>query len=166
MKYIYLAGPILGCTKSEASDWRNGVQQEINYRLGGGMMPMKSPITCISPLRCEPIIGERYEAGYNDPKFGTARAIGAKNHFDTKQADMVLAFLPKPPEDRHQSYGTIVEIGWAKALEKPVIVVSDDSSIAEHPVIQYCADWFLPDLVSAVDVIVGLLAGYEGGKNL
>jgi nucleoside 2-deoxyribosyltransferase len=156
MKYVYLAGPILGCTKDEANDWRKWVDSQVR----------RPGLVCISPLRCEPIIGERYTNGYADDKFGSARAIGSKNLFDTKSCDMVLAYLPTPEDGRSQSLGTILEIGWAHALGKPVILVSTDPKIIEHPVMNSCASWVLPDLVSATEVIKGILDGYVGGKSI
>ncbi|HCA51619.1 MAG TPA: hypothetical protein DEP24_00910 [Mycobacterium sp.] len=171
MKYVYLAGPILGCTKGEANDWRKYVDDRVSKRLDITMPPemdcwVRSKIRGISPLRCEPIVGEVYTAIYDDPKFGTAKAIGVKNLYDTKAADIVLAYLPKPAAGKERSLGTVLEIGWAKAIGKPVIIVTDDPFVQGHPVVQFCADWMLDDLDQAVDVIVGLLAGYEGGKNL
>jgi hypothetical protein len=170
MRYVYLAGPILGCTKGEANDWRKYVDSEVRHKMAGGINLYGThtalSVICVSPLRCEPIVGEVYTAIYNDPKFGTAKAIGAKNLYDTKSADIVLAYLPKPEAGKERSLGTILEIGWAKAIGKPVIIVTDDPFVQGHPVVQFCADWMLDDLDDATDVIVGLLAGYEGGKNI
>lgn len=156
MNKVYLAGPILGCTKGEANDWRHLVDAKLKPH----------GIVGISPLRCEPLIGERYLPTYADAKFGTARAIGSKNLFDTLTCDLVLAYLPKPEPGRHQSYGTIAEIAWGKAIGKPVIVCSDDPTIQSHPVLDFCASWMLDDLDAGIDVVVGLLAGYNGGKNV
>ena len=155
MRTVYLAGPILGCDKEEANDWRIDVANHLSdYDIRG-----------VSPLRCEPLVGERYGMEYTDPKFGTARAIGAKNIFDVRSCDMSLIYLPTPPEGRHQSYGTIVELAWAHMLGKPTILVSDDPVIREHAVISACAGWVLTDLEEAMQVIIGVLGGYtKGGK--
>jgi nucleoside 2-deoxyribosyltransferase len=153
---VYLAGPILGCYKHEANDWRF----EVSVDLGS------HNIIGISPLRCEPLIGEKYGVGYTDPKFGTARAIAAKNMFDTKTCDMVLAYMPTPPAGRLPSAGTICEIAWGHALGKPVILATDDPFIRDHPVINSCCNWVLDNLEDAVEVAVGILAGYCGGKHV
>ena len=50
-KYVYLAGPIMYCDRAEANDWRYEVA---NNLMEGGLVG-------ISPLRCEPLIGERIE---------------------------------------------------------------------------------------------------------
>lgn len=153
---VYLAGPILGCTHGEANDWRKAVADAL----------APHGITGISPLRCEPMVGEVYQAGYADDKFGTSRAIGSKNLFDTTNCTLVLAYLPLSTQSKRPSYGTIAEIAWGKAIGKPVIVVTDDPGIVQHPVLNFCASWLLPNLDDAIDLIVGLLAGYNGGKNV
>lgn len=159
MNNVYLAGPILGCTKGDANNWR--------YAVASALKP--HGIVGISPLRCEPLIGERYAPTYSDPKFGTEKAIGSKNLFDVQVCDMILAYLPKPDEPEPtwtQSYGTLAEIAWGKALQKPVIVVTNDQKVATHPVIGFCANWMLSDMGAALDVVVGILGGYNGGKHV
>lgn len=155
-KFVYLAGPVLGCTQTQAHDWR------LTFAA-----TLPEGIDAISPLRCEPIIGQRYGMGNNsDPKFGTARAIGAKNIYDVRTCDLTLAYLPVPVDGRHQSFGTIVEIAWAHAFGKPVILVTDDPEVRDHPCINACAGWLLETLDEAVELITGLLDGYVGGKNV
>lgn len=155
-KRVYLAGPILGCYKNEANDWR----QEVAVELG------IEHILGISPLRCEPIIGEKYGVHYTDPKFGTSRAIAAKNFFDVQNCDITLAFFPVPPPGRHQSYGTMAEIAWAHALHKPVVLVTDDPEVRDHPVLNACANWVLDSLEDGIEVCIGILGGYVGGKHV
>ena len=167
MKTVYLAGPILGCTLGEANDWRRGMDGWLkDFGIRG-----------VSPLRCEPIVGEIYSAEYPDQRFGVPRAIAAKNRFDVENCDMTLAFLPKPPEGRTQSFGTIIEIGWADRAGKQIILVTDDPKIIAHPVIDAAVDWKFfpgmdnkhPDLEScfksAVDVLDGVLGGYIAGRR-
>ncbi|MDR3562032.1 MAG: nucleoside 2-deoxyribosyltransferase [Negativicutes bacterium] len=158
-KFVYLAGPILDCGKHEANNWRRDVDKQLSLYSG-------SAVAGISPLRCEPLVGDTYGLSHEDKKFGTARAIQAKNFFDVNTCDLVLAYLPTPPEGRHQSYGTICEIAWAHALGKPVILVSDDPGIVNHPVINASCNWVLDSLDEAVDVCVGILSGYSGGKRI
>ncbi len=160
MKTVYLAGPILNCTHGEANDWRHTVASQLDA----------AGIRGVSPLRCEPLIGERYAAEYNDPKFGTARAIGSKNLYDVRACDMGIYYLPKNPYhtlDWHQSYGTMQEMAWSFILGKPTILCSDDPEILAHPVLNFNAGWVVPELDDAVDICIGLLGGYTpGGKNV
>lgn len=154
-KYVYLAGPIAGCTKEEGNEWRDWVQDRLPHNIIG-----------ISPLRCEPLVdGKRYtEQGAVDKMWSDARAISAKNWLDTESSDLVLAYLPKEMNDRRPSIGTIIEIGWAIGLRKPLIVVSDDEQYMEHPLIQRNASWRLDNLEDAVEVITGLFSDYVSTK--
>lgn len=168
-KFVYLAGAILGCNFGEANDWR----KEVDSRFIEGIRGQ-------SPLRCEPLHGETYSAAYPDPRFGTARAIATKNFFDVLECDVTFAFLPKPPEGRKQSWGTIIECAWAKALHKPVIVVTNDKDVWDHPVLDACIGWKIGTkdiggtedtleaaIQSAIDICNGVLGGYvPGGKNI
>ena len=210
-RYVYLAGPILGCTHGEANDWRVKVAARLR----------EHNITGVSPLRCEPLVGDRYSADYPDPRFGTPRAISAKNKFDVHNCDITLAVLPKPEEPSFAEYakklhlsgggfsttqiagmledafragaagkklpslGTLHEIAWADEANKMVIQVTNDPFIMKHPVIDSGRGWKLTTnatashvkdglaydtinhaLDAAVEVCIGVLGGYTGGKNV
>ena len=150
MKAVYLAGPIAGCDRGEANLWRH----DVSFRL------KDHGIVGISPLRCEPLIGERYGVGYDDPRFGSSRAIASKNFLDVQMCDMTLCYLPRDLNERRLSIGTIIELAWAHSLRKPTILVSDYPFITEHPVVQANASWILTTLDDAVDVAVGVLGSY------
>lgn len=147
---VYLAGPITDCDQSEANDWRT---LAFDYLAEFG-------IRGISPLRCEPLIGERYNVSYPDPKFGTARAIASKNLADVRMCDMTLVYLLKELNQRKPSYGSICELAWAYALGKPTILVSDDPAIVEHPVIQANAGWIVDNLTDGLEIAVGIFGDY------
>ena len=147
---MYLAGPITGCNEGEAKDWRQYVSGELK----------KHFITGISPLRCEPIIGERYDVGHLDPKFGTARAISSKNLADVKWCDMTLAYFPAHLNQRKVSLGTVCELAWASALGKPVVLVTDDENMVKHPVINACAGWLVSTLDEGIEILTGVLGDY------
>ena len=152
---VYLAGPIAGCNKSEANDWRAFVC---------GKLP--PGVVGVSPLRCEPLIGRRYKLAYDDPRFGTPKAIAAKNWFDSNRCDMVLAYLPKEISARRPSYGTIIEIGWAIAMRKPTLLVTDDPLVRDHPLIAANVPWVFDDFTAALETIEGLAMVYTGPSNV
>ena len=62
--------------------------------------------------------------------------------------------------DRRPSIGTIIEIGWAIGLRKPLIVVSDDDYVMEHPLIEHNASWLFGEIDEAIEVIHGLFGDY------
>jgi len=145
-KFIYLAGPIAGQTKASANNWRN----DVCSRLIDG-------IVGISPLRCEPLIGDKYELAYDDKRFGTPSAISGKNWFDTVECDLILAYLPQV------SVGTIMEVAWGIALRKPIILVSDVEGIINHPLITANVNWIFDNFDDALDTIHGLFQDYING---
>src|SRR3990167_258093 len=153
MLYVYLAGPIAGCDKKEANDWRDWVRARLPWGIVG-----------VSPLRCEPLIGKRYKLQYDDPRFGTPKAIAGKNWFDSNRCDLVLAYLPKEINERRPSYGTVIEIGWAIGLRKPIVLVTDDKTVAEHPLIQANVNWVFDNFDEALETIVGTLDVYTNEK--
>jgi nucleoside 2-deoxyribosyltransferase len=147
MRTVYLAGPILGCTRGEANDWRGSMRERL-FDVG---------ITGVSPLRCEPLVGERYGMNYEDPRFGTPRAIASKNFMDVQNCDMTLAYFPA---GANFSKGTLIELAWAFALRKPTVLVTTEDW-RDHAVVQACANWVLSDLDEAFDVISGVLCVYS-----
>ncbi len=152
-RYIYLAGPIAGCSEGEAKDWREYVCEKLK---GSGIMG-------ISPLRCEPPSPDgNYTLTQADPLFGTARAISSKNLMDVRACDLILAFLPREINERRPSYGTVIEMAWGKWAGKPTILVTDDPYVREHPVVNVCSGWVLGTLDEALKVIHGLFDDYVG----
>jgi hypothetical protein len=179
--FVYLAGPVTGHTSADVYDWR----KYVHTRLVG------HNIIAVSPVRCEPIREGHYNTETQDPRFGTPRAISAKNKFDVMRSTMIIAYLPKQAAlevtaanseevglatsqaevgpglySRPQSYGTIGEMFWGDAFGKQVILVSDDPYVLTHPVIDAVAPWKLPTLDDACDTVIGILSAYVGGKNV
>lgn len=150
---VYLAGPIAGCDKDEATNWRDSAATY--FRECG--------IQAISPLRCEPLIGERYALSYQDKRFGTPQAISGKNWFDTVNCDIVLAYLPTDYMQRRPSYGTIIEIGWAIGMRKPIVLVSDHKGLVDHPLISANINWIFneSEITQAYETIAGLAGVYK-----
>lgn len=151
MSKVYLAGAIAGLSEAEAKDWRAYVIDKL----------APHGIVGVSPLRCEPPDSNgNYKLNYDDPKFGTARAIKGKNIFDVQNCDITLAYLPKPKEGGRASYGSMWEVGAATALGKRVIIVSDDPNVKNHPLFGGTCDWPLATLDEAIEVLIGVLGVY------
>lgn len=150
-KTVYLAGPISGCNNGEANNWRSIAFSKLSQH----------GIRGISPLRCEPLHGERYDYTHPDPRFGTAKAIASKNFLDVQMCDMTLCYLPASLNDRRLSIGTLLELGWAHALRKPTILVSDMPKLTEHPVVLASSSWVIPTLDEGIDICIGILGDYS-----
>ena len=162
MKTVYLAGPIGGLTESEAKDWRTYVDERLadeTYEIQG-----------VSPLRCEPAIKGKYDTTADqqgDPRFGTAKAIYAKNMYDVRNCDMTLAYVPKPKNGERYSWGTMCELVLAHQLGKGTILVTDDPAVVGHPLLYENTGWIVDNFEDAVDIVIGVLGGYTyEGKNV
>lgn len=147
---VYLAGSIAGCNIAEANDWRTRAIEELN----------DCGIVGISPLRCEPIEGERFATGFDNPKDSTGAGIAAKNLHDTQRCDIVLVYIQRELNERRASYGSVIELAWAHALDKTVILVTDDPALYQHPVVVACAGWVLNDIDDGIRVAIDILEGY------
>lgn len=152
MKTVYLAGPILHQHLDEANNWRFLCQQALS----------DNGIAGISPLRDEPLLGSTYGAGMSDDPRHSPKGIWAKNKFDLRSCDLVLAYLPLPTNGRHQSFGTIGEIFGADLIGKPVILATTDPDVIEHGPLIDCAKWVVNTPLEAVDIAIGLLRQYRG----
>ncbi len=163
-RYVYLAGPIAGCSYKEATNWREAVVE--------GFAP---GIVGISPMRVKEwckqfrvIRGVKQYEKIDEHDFlvsGETHAIATRDFFDVSHADMVLAYLPKKLNERGPSWGTSIEIGWATALRVPVVVVSTDKALIEHPLVRGHVGWIVPDLGMAVAVVNSVLGAYVPGEN-
>ena len=131
MVKVYLAGPIEGCSDDEMVVWRKAAT--VSFDDG---------IRAISPVRMDSTL---------------TTAIITQNQYDVRECDVTLAYLPKSISDRRCSYGTICEIAWAHAQNKPVVIVSDDPYVHDHPVIQEIGVHF-DELNTAVEYINQLLS--------
>ncbi len=159
-RYVYLAGPIAGTTYKEATDWRQSVTD------------MFSPgIVGISPMRLKewckriPVIQdvEQYKEMTTEEEYlisGESHAIRTRDNYDVSTVDMVFVHLPKELNERRPSWGTAIEIGWASAHQKPVVLVTDDDTLANHPLVRESVGWIVPDLELGVQVVNSVLSPY------
>jgi len=138
-KFVYLAGPIEGCSNHEINQWRQKCH-----------VGFTDHITGVNPYRAE------REA--DDPE--ARKRIIMKNYMDTKSCDLILAYLPKEINARRPSYGTTFEIAWGFSLQKPVVIVSDDIGVHDHPLMDMSGALFW-DLEEAIDYINVLLEPYD-----
>ena len=154
-KYVYLGGPIAGHTSESAKWWREDLQNHFK----------STNIRMISPLRCEPEIGEGevYDAEGIAAKdcicFGSDKAIHAKNMLDVKSCDLMIACM-FAEQIKSISLGTMLEIGWASALGKPIILITDDDRLKKHPVVKESVNWIVPTLEDAQLIVYGLFNDY------
>lgn len=145
--YVYLAGPIAGSTYADAVEWRAAV----SARLAPG-------ITALSPMRGKgQLAGNKGKLGGfypSDDPMTTPAGIVARDFADVKRCDLVLMNLLGAES---VSIGTMVELGWASALGKPVIVAWDGGvhvlrNPHYHPFVHQIASFRVGSLDEAIRV--------------
>lgn len=127
---IYLSGPISEVPLNIAQEWRASFEEAVQI-VGG------PHIKCINPMRFRlttPMSAE-------DPTYITSR-----DRFDVQRADLlVVNFLYRYQNPEIISIGSVIEMAWADAWNKPIIMavpVNWKSRLSSHP--------FIADMVTAV----------------
>lgn len=117
MSKVYLSGPITGLTYGEARfSWREVVAEELG----------KDGIEVLSPMRHEGHLAEMQDPICPDnlPNhfFSHSKMLVMKDFLDIDVSDIVLVNLLGA---KVVSQGTIIEMGYAYAKQKPIIVVRE-----------------------------------------
>jgi len=124
---IYLAGSMTGHRKEDVNGWRDELCSLLN-----------SQIHAVSPFRDKEYLDDGRKIGHhsnveNHP-FDSIRGINARDTFDLKTSDIVVACFLGTTE---RSLGTAAEIwGAGSVLNKPVIMIADkDNEHVKHPML-------------------------------
>lgn len=150
---VYLAGPITGLTYDESTDWRDSVAAELD----------DVGITAYSPLRCKQYLrefGELDAAGGQDSAYvgvnplSDPAGITARDRNDVKTKDAILINLLGA---ERISVGTCIEVGWADAFRKPIIVAMEEDNVHRHAILNHCAGFIAPTLEQAVEIVKAVL---------
>ena len=147
MPSVYLAGPISGLTYEESKDWRDIAHHDLTSHGISAFCPMRGK----ESLRSEGILFGSYE---NDPMI-TARAIMTRDHFDCQRCDVVLCNLQGA---LRVSIGTTMEIAWAFAYRKPLVVIMEpEGNVHDHPMVTEALAYRVGDLGAALAIVKSIL---------
>ena len=113
----------------------------------------------ISPLRGKELLfndDEILGTEYANVRL-TSKAITTRDRFDVMRTDLIVVnFLGI----NRVSIGTVLEIGWADMLRKPVLVIMGKGNIHQHGMIKEIAGWVVDDYSLAIKII-RVMAGKE-----
>lgn len=167
MKTVYLAGPITGLTYEGATDWREYAKKKLTQYNILGVSPMRGK-EFLRNLSSMPS-GNQAKAG---DRHGLSLPHGfvARDRLDVRRADAVLMNLLGA---ERVSIGTMVEIGWADAFLKPVVLVIEkeglgswiggkppvykEVNIHEHGFVRELTQYHNEDLDTAIETIAAIL---------
>lgn len=139
---VYLAGPIAGLSYEKTTDWR---------RFVAGSLP--DSIVTLSPMRYKEALANerRIKDSYADQPLSSDPGLTTRDRFDVGRCDLVFVnFLGA----EGVSVGSCIELGWADAWRKPIVVAMDvyNGNPHDHAMIRRLAGFILPTLDEAVDV--------------
>lgn len=151
---VYLAGGIAGLAGPDAVDWREHAQEYLEA-LG---IDVRDPMRAKKLLRSQKSISRDFHDYAGNGHFFTSKGIMTRDFNDVKQADVLLVNLlyAKTP-----SLGTIMELAWAFALQKPAVVCIESSGNPHdnHPMIHEAMPFRVATLgegLEAIAVILGI----------
>jgi nucleoside 2-deoxyribosyltransferase len=160
-KVVYLAGNNAGASTAEIFSWRDLATKALN----------DAGIDTASPLRGKTWLRDNYATVPDGditermqlldvPEIdvlltATPQAIYARDMADVRACDAVLTCI-----DYH-GFGTPYELGVAAVLGKPIVLVTQNPAIANHPFVKGSAMIVVPNLGYGVTAIIGLLGPFN-----
>lgn len=149
---VYLAGPIAGIPGTDATEWRDHAADHLTAH----------GIECLDPMRAKEALArpERISTNFNDyagrGPFFTAKGIMARDFADVKRCDALLVNLlgAKKP-----SLGTVMELAWAYAMQKPVVVAIEETGNPHdlHPMLHEAMPFRVETLDEAIECVAVIL---------
>jgi hypothetical protein len=143
---LYCAGPITGVSYGESTDWREYVASRLPPH-----------IKAVSPMR-----GKKYLASeksikdsYEEHPLSCQKGITCRDRMDVMRCDMIFVnFLGA----KKVSIGSVVEIAWADAYRKPIIIVMDKDNVHDHAMIREVSGFIVSNLDEAIAIAIAVLS--------
>lgn len=148
MKKVYLAGPITGLNYKGATDWREEAKTRLNDVGIAGFSPMRAK----EHLKNRKVL---VASGYLDSAISNPKAIVCRDHNDVYTSDAILVNLLGA---ERVSIGTAMEIAWAHAYRKPIVLVMEKKgNLHEHGMLTEVCGYRVTNLDDAYSVLHNLL---------
>ena len=144
---VYLAGIISGLDYKSATTWREYAQQELD----------KAGIIGASPMRAKKHLNPEDkldEMGYDKNPMSTQEGITTRDRWDVMTCDVVLMNLLGAEK---RSIGCSIEVGWADAWRKPIILVAEEGNVHEHAMLLQCCAYRVNTVDEAIDIAKKIL---------
>jgi nucleoside 2-deoxyribosyltransferase len=148
--YVYLAGPMTGHS-NEYCGWR---YREFEAYRRGDIIP-------VDPMRGKKFLegATIIEDSYSEHMLGTPKFIIERDYNDVKNCDVVFMNLLGA---KRISIGSMIELGWAMAHGKPIILIMEPDNLHEHPmVLEAFHAHVAPSILTGVAMLNNLLLPKE-----
>jgi hypothetical protein len=159
---VYLGGHIAGLEYKSAVDWREVAIKSFaeDGILGISPMRYKEFLQKIGKARLdgdEMASRDAYEAMLLSDSFVSLRA-----ETDIRRSSLFFANFVYPgvlPEDvsRAVTKGTLIELGIARGIRKPIITVMEPGNANDHPMVREFADYMVSDLETGIRLAKAIL---------
>lgn len=113
-QFVYLSGPMGGCSYTEMTDWRKYAEERLN----------NEQIQCLLPTRS---ITEKVWPTETD------KWVNRRDYFDCTRAQCLLVNFK---DMKTVSIGTVMEIAWAYQKQIPVIAICNEKGPQTHPMLK------------------------------
>lgn len=146
---VYLGGPITGLTYDGCTEWRDLVRKKVG-----------SHINTISPMRGKQRLKEISQGAaildcYDYDYLASYKGINTRDYWDVQRCSIVFVnFLGATKV----SIGTVMEIAWARAFNKPVICVMEPDNIHKHSMLDFACGYVVPTLEIGIEILNALLS--------
>ena len=140
---VYLAG-LISTEKPESLQWRVFAAKRLEQ---AGLKP-------ISPMRGKEQLALESKDGGVSSTIRTPKDIMLRDYLDVEGSDVILMHLESFGSTR-PLLGTIVELGWAWQLRKPLVAVAaaDNYLMRNHPFVKEAVSHMFETLEEAVDYV-------------
>jgi nucleoside 2-deoxyribosyltransferase len=143
---VYLAGPITGQSYEGATDWRKDVIEKLPPEISG-FSPLRSKIYLLE----ETSIADSYE----QIVMSSQRGIYARDHYDCQRCDAIFVNLLGA---ERVSIGTVMEIAWGVAYNKPIILaMEEDGNLHDHAMIREACPLTVRSIDEGIHILTSLL---------
>lgn len=149
---VYLAGGIAGLAGAEATTWRGLAAYALMNRGVESLDPMRSK----TALSEQPRISTDFHEYEKRGAFFTSKGIMTRDFNDVKRCDALLVNLL---DLKKPSLGTIMELAWAYAFQKPAVVAIEPTGNPHdnHPMIHEAMPFRVTTLDEAIDAVAVIL---------
>lgn len=130
-QFVYLSGPMGGCSFAEMTTWRHYAEEKLN----------SDTLQCLLPTRS-------FEENHTPNE--TSKWINRRDYFDCVRAQCLLVNLKGM---KSISIGTIMEIAWAYQKQIHIVCICDEGGVQTHPML---ADSITHEVSSVIEGIAAV----------
>ena len=142
---LYCAGPITGVSYRECTDWREYVASKL-----------PPSIVAVSPMRGKKYLVDEGDIKdqYEEHSLSSQKGIVTRDRFDVMRCHMILVNLLG---SSRVSIGSVIEIAWADAWRKPIVVAMEEGNVHSHSMLREVVGFMERDLDEAIRVAITFL---------